>query len=308
MHGRVRWGGVAALAMAIAVSGCSQVGPSISAEQRTDPRQPTGPEHQQAVEALTRWAAAVEASGGQQVFVPAGDLTGQIGDWELAVGDNNKPALMAGMIVAAVELPGDSPEDAEVRWDDGTTKTMQTISAAEALEEIRTAGVPQCPECHPLQVIGARLSTASIVTNRGPATAPAWEFKLNGTNVVVTRIAVAAQQEVVVKPPPWDANNPPTGISIESATGTAKGTQLTVAFVGAPDSADKPCGVDYTAEAVESDTAIVIIVIPRGNGFAGACSLVGARRTATAALTKPLGDRAVLEIQEGRPVPVLLAP
>lgn len=294
--------------MAIVASGCSQVGPSLSAGQPSDPQHPTDPEHQQAQDALARWAAAVEASGEQQGFVPVGDVTGQIGDWELAVGDNNKPALMAGMIVAAVELSTDSPEDAEVRWEDGTTKTMQTISAAEALQEIRTAGVPQCPECHPLRVIGARLSSAPVVTSRGPAIAPAWEFKLNGTNVVVTRIAVAAKQEIVVQPPPWDANNPPTGLSIDSVTGTAMGMELTVAFVGAPDSADKPCGADYTAEAVESDTAVVIIVIPHGNGVAGACRLVGARRTATAILTKPLGDRAVLEVKDGRPVPVVLAP
>ncbi|GAA2643859.1 hypothetical protein GCM10010399_92280 [Dactylosporangium fulvum] len=44
----------------------------------------------------------------------------------------------------------------------------------------------------PLQVTGARLSTARIQTTRGPATVPAWEYTLQGTAVRLTRVAVAA--------------------------------------------------------------------------------------------------------------------
>lgn len=282
--------------------GCGQIGQMLSADQTLDAQR------QQAEAELARWAAAVGAGGGAPAFVPVGELTGQIGDWEETVGDNNKSALMAGLVVAAVDLPADAPGQAEVRWDDGTTRTMATISAEQALEELRAAGVPQCPECVPLQVIAARLSTASYQTSRGPATAPAWEFKLDGTSVVVTRIALAANDGVVVRPPPWDPNNAPSGISVESATGTVGGSELTVAFIGAPDTGDKPCGADYTTEAVESDTAVVIIVVPHSNAFGGACTAVGARRVATVNLAKPLGDRAVLEVKEGLPIPVTLTP
>jgi hypothetical protein len=147
-----------------------------------------------------------------------------------------------------------------------------------------------------------------VQSSRGSATAPAWEFSLNGTTVLVTEIAVAARGSISVEPPPWDANNPPAGLSIESATRSADGLELTASFTGAPDGADKPCGEDYTAEAVESDLAAVIIVTRHSNGFAGACAMVGAVRSATATLAKPLGERAVLEVVEGRPVPVQLAP
>jgi hypothetical protein len=131
---------------------------------------------------------------------------------------------------------------------------------------------------------------------------------LKGTQVKVTRIAVAAGDGPAVQPPPWDANNPPSGLRIDSATGTIGGLGLTASFTGAPDGADKPCGEDYTAEAVESDLAVVIIVTRHSNPSLGACSLVGAVRTATAALVRPLGDRTVLDVMEGRPVPVQLAP
>ena len=79
-------------------------------------------------------------------------------------------------------------------------------------------------------------------------------------------------------------------------------------FVGAPGPASQSCGADYTAEAVESDTAIVVIVHEHPNPGGGACALVGATRTAKVTLASPLGKRAVLEIKEGRPVPVTLGP
>jgi hypothetical protein len=297
-----RRGIVAVLLVATGLVGCVQAGAPPSAERGSDR------EHQQAREALARWAAAVEARGGEQDFVPIGELTGQIGDWEAEEGNNNKPALYAGMVVAAVALPTEAPGEALVRWDDGRTKTVQPISAEQALRELRAAGNQSCPECVPLEVTAAHLSDATFQTSRGPATAPAWEFTLKGTKVVATRIAVAADDGIVVSPPPWDPNDSPAGMRIESATGTVGGRQLTVAFIGAPDGADKPCGADYSAEAVESDTAVVIIVIPHPNGAKVACRLPGAERTAIAELAQPLGERAVLEVTQGLPVPVVLGP
>lgn len=296
-----RRGIVAALLLAVGLSGCGQRGWLPWVQQNPDRA------HQHAQAALARWAAAVEAAGGQQGFVPVGELTGQIGDWEEAVGDNNKRALMAGLVVAAMELPPEAPGEADVRWDNGTTKTVRTISAAQALQELRAAGAGDCPDCVPLQVTAAHLSRGTVQTSRGPASAPAWEFTLRGTQVVATRIAVAASDGITVTPLPGDPNDGPIGIWIESATGTVDGRQLTVSFVGAPRTGDKPCGADYTAEAVESDIAVVVIVTEHPNSFRGACTLEGAIRTATVDLAAPLGDRTLLEV-DGLPVAVLLTP
>jgi hypothetical protein len=78
-----------------------------------------------------------------------------------------------------------------------------------------------------------------------------------------------------------------------------------VSFVGSPGPASQPCGADYTAEAVESDLAVVVIVTEHRNPGLATCTAVGARRTAAVELASPLGDRAVLEVREGLPVPVL---
>src|SRR4029453_15624259 len=59
----------------------------------------------QAREPLARYDQAVGDAGGSQGFVPVGDLTGQLGDWEPANGDNNKAALLSGRVRAATALP-----------------------------------------------------------------------------------------------------------------------------------------------------------------------------------------------------------
>ena len=265
-------------------------------------------ERQQARAELQRWADAVAAAGGQQGFAIVGDPTGQVGTWEAAVGSNDKVALMAGKVVAVVVLSDQTPAPAAVHWQDGSVQTLPTISAAQALQDLQASGVQACVACDALQVTAAKLTTAQIETNRGLASVPAWEFSLQGTAVHVTRVAISAGAKVSVSPPPGDPNDPPVGLSIESASGRVGGRQLTVSFVGAPKPGSQVCGADYTAEAVESPTAVVVIVIEHRNSFDGACRLVGATRTATVQLAAPLGDRAVLEVRDGLPVPVTLAP
>ena len=292
---------LACLSMVLATAGCSGLLEG-SASGSPGPSRPTDRLHVQAFDALDRWAAAVRESGGASItFV--GGLTSQIGDWEPRVGDNNKVALMAGMVEAPEPLSDDTPSRSEVKWLDGTTVGVKVISAADALEElVADADDPACQGCLPLRVIEATLATGLIETSRGPAEAPVWVFTIAGTAVRVTRVAV--DESVTVVPPPWDADDPPVGISIDAAEGTDKSTELVVRFVGAVEAGGEPCGADYTAEAVESELAVVVIVVEHRTSGSGACQAVGRIRTAEVALESPLGSRAVLEVRQGLPVPV----
>ena len=277
----------------MALAGCALV------PEATDP----APGRQRAQAVLSAWADAVAAAGEHAAVTPVGELTGQIGDWEEAVGDNNKRALMAGMVASATPLSEEAPSDGEVTWQDGTTTKVPLLSAQDAIVAIETTTAAPCSDCTMLLVTAAKLTSGPIQTSRGPATAPIWEFTVQGTAVKITRVAIA--NPVVVAP---DEVGSQLGLAIDSASGSVSGTELTVAFVGAPDPGDKPCGEDYTAEAVESDLAVVVIVTRHPHATIGACSAVGARRTATATLASPLGDRVVLDLQQGTPVPVVLAP
>ena len=253
---------------------------------------------------LARWSDAVAAAGGQTAFIPVGDLTSYTGDWG-PLADTGKQAVMAGAFEATASLPAEVPPDGELRWASGTSKAVRLISAQQAFTDLKTgAAGGQCNDCTPLLITGARLTIGSVQTSRGQAYVPVWEFTLQGTDVLVTHVAVA--DRVTVTPPAWDPNNAPSGLSIESATGTVGGKKLTVSFTGAPKPGDQSCGADYTAEAVESATAVVVIVTEHGNWLPAACTLVGAIRTADAQMTSPLGDRTVLEVTEGLPVPAIL--
>ena len=259
--------------------------------------------HEQARAALARWAASAGGATSKVVFV--GDLTSQIGDWEVSVGDNDKTALMSGAVRPAASLPRASPAPGKVRWPDGRSVAVELRSARDALAELAGSGAGSCEGCRPLEITGARLTTGSVETSRGPATAPIWAFTVAGSSVVITRVAVV--NGVGVEPPPWDPNDAPQGISIDSARGDAGSRDLTVSFIGAPAAGHQPCGADYVAEAVESELAVVVVVTEHPNPVLAACSLVGALRTAAVHLASPLENRVVLELKEGLPVP-LLAP
>lgn len=253
----------------------------------------------QAQSALARWETAAASSDAGVVFV--GELTRQVGDWEEAIGSDGKIALLAGRLEPAVALPTAIPAAAELRWPDGASRTVELLSAAAALAEIRSSGDASCGGCRPLRVTGAELTTATMDTSRGPASTPVWSYALEGTAVRIVRVAVASKVSVV--PPSWDPMAAPQGIAIDSAK-LLDERRLLVSFVGAPGPGTEPCGADYSAEAVESARAVVVIVVEHRNPTPGACTAVGAVRTAEVVLASPLGDRAVLEVQQGLPVAV----
>jgi len=260
----------------------------------------------QAHDALARYDKAVLDAGGRQGFVPVGDLTGQLGDWEPANGEN-KAGLASGRVVAATALPAAPQPTGTVAWDNGVSQTVPLISAEEALRQLIAAGAGDCGGCAPLEVTGAKLTTTQIQTTRGRATVPAWEYALKATAVRVTRVAVGSSAIVKVTPPSWDPYNAPGGLAIESATTTVGSRQLTVAFTGSPNPGNRPCGADYSTEAVESANAVVVIVIAHRYLPGETCNAIGARRTATVDLAQPLGERAVLEVQQGMPVTLMIA-
>jgi hypothetical protein len=249
--------------------------------------------HQQANDALARWADAVKKSGGATItFV--GELTGQIGDWESAV--DGKIALLSGAVTATPPLSDDVPSRSKVSWVDGASVDVDVLSAAASLKDLVADGSGKCGDCTPLVVTDAKLATGLVQTSVGPANVPVWVFTIKGTAVRVTRVAV--DPSVTVDPPPFNADRPPEGISIDAAYGKPDSRRLTVTFNG------DSCGVDYSEDAVESDLAVVVIVVAQPTPSAACGRGVGRSETVVLTLADPLGKRAVLEVRQGLPVPV----
>ncbi len=295
--------GLLAIVGLVAVSGCTS---AISSAQVVDL-------HRQAQEALTRWDAAVAAGAGGSGFVLVGESTLFVGnDWGPNIdGGNAKMAMMAGLFVAQSPLPSEAPPDGTIQWSGGATHAVAVISAQQAFTDMKASAESSCPDCTPLDVTGARLTTATFQSSRGPAQVPAWEFSLKDTDVKLDQIAVASQVATPPPPAPNDSapsvDNPWVGPPVQSATVDASGLTLNLAVVGAESTGDKPCGADYTAEAVESATAVVVIVYEHRNNLPAACSAVGFYRTVAVTLAKPLGARTVLDLQ-AQPISVAAAP
>lgn len=92
-------------------------------------------------------------------------------------------------------------------------------------------------------------------------------------------------------------------VFVEKVAVHPDGKTLTAKFIGGKPTG--PCGVDYTARAVESEHAALIVVEKHPHDErARICPAMGYGRQASVRLSRLLGGRTVLEATRGMPVPV----
>ncbi len=286
--------------LALALSACANI-------DRTDYNSSVGDQalRDRAQQILGRWKSAAQAAPTDSVTI-AGDLTNG-GGWDGPNADDQKIAFLSGVIEASPPLQTIQLRVGLVAWQDGWTQPVALLSAAEAFERMKREEMDSgstCPECRPLTVTGATLVTGEIETPLGSANAPLWQFEWAPGDTPLQPITYVAIRDVVVLPPS-DAHLV-RAMHVQKAYGSAAAADVTVEFIGSPNSGDEACGEDYTAEAVESDRAVVIIVHEESSytGPSVGCTLLGAGRTAVAHLAAPLGQRVLLDIQDGNPIPL----
>lgn len=219
-------------------------------------------------------------------------LTGPaILDPQVSLGDL-KEVYLNGRVDLAAALPASPP----------TAGGYPVLSAKAALERFHQAypgetvkGARTTPR---LRIVKVMLGQASFDTDRGPRQLPAWRFGFD---------AIAGPAWVLAVDPKalWTAK--PTSATDMGfrATPAADGRSLALAFIGGPDE-PTPCGITYTGSAVESATAVVLVLHQRPQRKAGgqvACDAVGYPRTVSVRLAAALGGR-VLLTPYGVPMPV----
>ena len=251
---------------------------------------------QQARQDLAWYDRAVTAAGHGAVLHPVGPLTQQIGQWSPSEAEH-KRSFVSNLFIAGADPGAAAPRTGQIRWT-GHRTSVPLISASAALERMSSAADDGCDGCVPLRLTHPHLGLMKLATIRGSASVPAWIFAVAGSRVRVAHPAVATDAMVTVTPVPGPAD----GVAMLATTLAADGQTLTVSFTGAPGPASTPCGADYTAHAVESPRAVVVIVREQRAPGEGACPAVGATRTATVTLAAPLADRAVLDLPYGTPL------
>ncbi|XVV17327.1 hypothetical protein ACQP2X_24000 [Actinoplanes sp. CA-131856] len=282
----------------IAVTAMTAIGGCGATTTPAAPEPAPTPADQRAWEVL---ASYDRVARDEVLFLPTGGLTGHVGALEPS-NEHYKAAIGAGRIEAVAPLPVAPRPKGTVVWAGGGKLAVPLTDAGEALQQVISENGGDCPGCTAVPVTGARMTTTRIPTTRGEATVPAWEFTLKGSAFRITRVAVAPSSALPYTPPPGTAGGPPA----ESAT--VAGRTLTLTVTGSRAPASEPCGADYSARAVESAHAVVVIVEERqyDGDYADnvACSMAGFPRTATVDLAAPLGERAILDVQQGSPVPL----
>jgi hypothetical protein len=206
--------------------------------------------------------------------------------------DDDSEAYQTGRFDLATVLPAAT----------ATAGGYPVISANAALDQLRQAhpietfgDVRTAPR---LRIVAVTLGQAYFETDRAPRRLPAWRFDLD-------RVAAPAWVLAVDPTALWTAKpTSATDMGFHATPGPDDRT-LTLDFIGGPDE-PTPCGVAYTATAMESATAVVIRLQERPQQGAHGevfCTALGHFRTVTLRLATALGGR-VLLTPSGVPLPV----
>jgi hypothetical protein len=155
-----------------------------------------------------------------------------------------------------------------------------------------------------LQVVAVQLGTGFFQTDRGVRPQPAWLFALRGVQDPAEVLAVSPAAFFT----PHGAGNRPQVVG--PATLASNGRTLTVSFPGAP-AGTGPCDASYTMDIAESRTAVAVVVhaLPHRDRASGAvaCALPAYGRQLTTVLSRPLGQRVVVDAASAAAVRVTRA-
>jgi hypothetical protein len=190
-------------------------------------------------------------------------------------------------------LPARPRKDGEVRWKSGASLTLPLMEAREAYERVARGG----NDGPHLTVTGAKPGEMTLATSRGPATVPAWLFTLEGYDTPLKRAAVGPSK--LPESPIGPSRNVPADTLApldRLAEVAGDGRSITVlANHGACDSGP-------AVHVLETRTSVVLSASVLG-ARKGPCTAEMIRARVTVKLTRPLGDRILLDAHTGRPVP-----
>lgn len=276
------------------------------------------------------WEASGDAQKWRHGFVPLGDLTlAPNGDGTEAT----KFALVNGWYRLRAPLPDPAPPGT-VTFPDGSTMSVPLETAEDAYQQIATAPPADCgkPEplptavrpippidstppsapgggtsgssggqepCAVLTVTQITLGTDQLLTSRGEATVPVWQFTVRGLDKPVERVAVdpsAITRSPATDGPGASLDGIAAGQSMASVNGTALTFRVTLG----------DCDKNVTPLVYEDAGAVVV-----GASYvntASICDDMALIKSFDVTLRAPIGTRVVLDVVSGDPLTVSTLP
>ncbi|MEU3465375.1 hypothetical protein ABZ721_36235 [Streptomyces sp. NPDC006733] len=215
----------------------------------------------------------------------------------------DKVAFMSGHLDLATRLPAPAPDGQRtaVRWPDGSKVALPLLSARQVFDGL-VRGEAGCegPDCdRRLRVTGAKAATHTLMTSRGRATVPVWEFTIEGYAQPFVYAAVAS-------------GKPPEGSQADRPAPEIKGLAAGVSWNGISSDglvlktrvAHGTCVDVLPGRVYETGNAVVLVgrVGPWKVPGGGACDAALRMTPAQFRLSHPLGDRTVLDATTGDPL------
>ncbi len=285
-----------------------------------------------AAQVAKAWEASGNAQKWQHGFIPLTGLTlAPNGDGTAAT----KFALVNGWYRLRAPLPHPMPQGT-ITFPDGSAMTVPLEPAQDAYQQIATAPPAGCgkPEplptairpvppitsvppsapdggsgtsgssggqepCTVLTITRIALGSDQLLTSRGEATVPGWQFTVSGLDKPVERVAVdpsAITQSPVTDGQGGRLDNIAAGQSLASAGGTALTFRVTLG----------DCDKNVTPLVYE-DTGAVVVGASYTN-TASVCDDMALIKSFDVTLSAPVGARVVLDVVSGNPLTVSTLP
>jgi hypothetical protein len=216
---------------------------------------------------------------------------------DFATGEQ-KVAFTFGRFTLAGQLPA-APLTGKVRWPGGATATVPLLTAAQAYRTIATEQSCQGQPCPPkLVVTGAEPDTLAVATSRGTATVPAWTFTVRSlaSPITVAALAPGSYQTQPDHLPGLKSGNLDGFTGAALGRVSAGGRQIQV-LVG-----KSPCDSRSGALVYETATAVIVGSWTYDAHPGASCPAVLEMRSVPVKLARPLGNRVVLSVADGRPL------
>ncbi|GIH02733.1 hypothetical protein Rhe02_08000 [Rhizocola hellebori] len=235
-------------------------------------------------------AQSWRAAGVNDAFAPMGDLTQA--PQEGFPSDELKIAFAEGRYTLSTTLASEASKGT-IRFADGKRLEVPVLSADAAYRAIDKADAGDGRAA--LEVTSAQAGITPIQTSRGMAEVPAWRFTIKGIDHPVVRVAVSPEAIKPLPVPPEEPLDPGTHlVSAQDLTAVSANKIDYRLGVGA-------CDKDITPLAWES-ADIVVIGGRIGMPPEGACTAQLILHPVSVTLSKPVGDRVILDIS-GSPLP-----
>jgi hypothetical protein len=248
---------------------------------------------QRAAETVATWEKAGMPKTWRLGFVPLSRerviVTGDPG-----FNEQSKIAFLARYFTVHAGLPL-PPPPGQVFFPDGSRLPVRLVTAEAALEDLNKPDPSQCSSpCVPLDITRIDLGVTHVLTTRGNATVPAWLLTMHGLKTPIAYMAVDDKYISDIPAPP--AADYPAIDGLVAAQNVISVDGATIKYTLGVGS----CDTDITPLVYETaDTIALGGSVTRTDG---ACDAMLKLQPVTVTLTKPVGDRALIDGLDGRPL------